>query len=237
MFWLILAALTTAWSAPVPPPGGSRESHFAGILRATKDLGNYNLFFELNSLPRHERHDTRELTAGAYYSVHPSVRFGLFYRRAEGLRHDRDWISSGGVWQWRETENRIEDLVIADVSLKDRVPWLENWIWEVKTRNFTNLYTGDNTTMVRTGLSYFWLREGELVANFFASYELHFESLERWAYFGALYHATEWLDMGPIGGFSWHTWRAPADYINRGGAAYEVTEESSFIGVLLLLTL
>ncbi len=237
MIWLVLTLMLTAWSAPTPPPGGNRGTHFAGILRATKDVGNFNLYLGYQDLARHGQHATRELTAGSYYAVNSNVRFGLFYRRAQGLRQDRDWITDGGVWQWRDTEDRVEDLVITDVSLKDHLLGSQSWVWEVKTRNFTNLYTGDNNIMARLGLSYFWLREGDLIANFFGSYELHFESAERWAYLGALHHASEWLDIGPVGGFSWHVWRAPSDYVGRGGVPYEVTEESSFIGLLVLLTL
>lgn len=236
MIYFILALVTSAFAAPEPPPGGHRGVHPAGILRATTDVGDFDLLFEYSSLPRHELHGTTEVTIGSYYALSNNVRFGLFYRRAQGLRHDRDWITEGGVWKWRDTGDRVEDLAIFDISIKDRLLGSNSWVWEVKTRNFTNLYTGENTTMFRTGLSYFWLRDGELVGNLFTSYEFHFESLERWAYFGALYHVSEWLDIGPIGGLSWHVWKAPSEYIKRGGAPYERTEESSFLGVLALLT-
>lgn len=144
----------------------------------------------------------RALTLGSYYRVHENVKVGAFYRLQGGVWHDDDWVEIGNTdeWEWDDTNSRYESVLIGDVSPRFQIPQVpgENWVLMVKNRYFANLYNGDQTYLVRPGLTYFWIVDREPVINATLAYGLYFSlnygdtaTYKSALYLSGLYHIDE----------------------------------------------
>lgn len=235
--FLLLAGLQ-AHAAPVAPtvPGGLEPGL---VLRAFGVHDDFSLMAEGIGRNETDGRNVRELTVGGYFQPWSNLKFGAFYRRAYGLRHDDDWDSDGGVWQWESTNSRGEDFFILDVS--PRAMLSEHLIGEFKTRYSFNFFNGERTLMVRPGLSYFLLSGGEPFLNFFAQAEFDLPSnygartvYEEWVYAGALYHLRSNLEVGGVLALKWQTWGSSYSYLDKGGAPYVITTETTALNAVLI---
>lgn len=165
---------------------------------------------------------------GSYYNIFDFLMIGGFYSYGEGGRHRNDWISSGWNsastwdWFWLNTNNRVEQSAIADITLRKKIPFLpgDGWVFELKNRAIYTWYTdarysnrdnwGASTAniaetqyVVRPGIQYFWLDGDRPFMTFFLQYEAHFALdfgtrtlVESWGYLGFLYNITEQVALG-----------------------------------------
>lgn len=169
---------------------------------------------------------------GTYYNILPQIMLGGFYRYGMGERHRNDWVGSGwnqavGTsntwdWFWLNTNNRSEQSVVGDITLRQKLPFMpgENWVFELKNRIHYTWYTDDRYAsrdnwgqgsanvaetkyVLRPGLQYFWMDGDKPFMTFFLQYEAHFALnfgsrtlVESWGYFGFFYHITEEVAFG-----------------------------------------
>lgn len=231
----------TAWAAPTPPDrkGGYQTGE---VLRVISGHERYSLLGEIAATQATDDRDLKDITVGTYYHLNNNLKAGVFYRHAYGLRHDDDWArDSAGNWRWLDTNDRGEGLVQLDLTVKSLVEFMpgEDWVAELKTRWVYNAFNGEQYFLLRPGLTYFLLSEGNLVANFYMQVELDLPTnygnraiMEKWIYLGSLYHFSERFDLGPFVTFGWQSWSRPDDYARRGGADYTVTTQTTTLGVV-----
>lgn len=166
----------------------------------------------------------RSLTAGTYYRIHDNVKIGGFYRLQAGMRHDDDWVSTdGGGFEWEDTRERWEHLLIADISprfLFDFLPG-EDWVFQWKNRYHYNFFNGHQTLQTRPTLTYFLIRDREPLWNFGAGWDLSIPLnfgdsfiYRSYPYLHALYHASRSVKLDAalaLESVTWSTSRDVAD--------------------------
>ncbi len=167
----------------------------------------------------------QSLTFGGYYRVHRNVKVGAFYRLQLNVRHDDDWIEEGATWLWADTSDRIEQLLIADITPRFLLSFLpgENWVTSLKARYEYNLTNSQQTLLIRPGLTYFWIRDREPFFTFTAQYatylSLNFGAVPWYRtgpYLNVIYHLTPnvLLDLGVRK--QWIYWSESKQFIDSG---------------------
>ena len=147
----------------------------------------------------------QSLTLGGYYRVHRNVKAGAFYRLQVGAHHDDDWVvTTYPQWDWRDTSGRLEHLLIVDVTPRFLLDFLpgRTWVGSVKNRYAYNFHNGQQTLLVRPGLTWFRMVNREPVLNVsiqYATYlSLNFGDrfwYRHGPYLNVLYHLTPFLQL------------------------------------------
>lgn len=146
------------------------------------------------------------LTLGGKYRVNQFLKLGAYYQRASGLWHEDDWLPlGGGLWAWKQTADRDEDIAILEMSPRMRLAWLpgSTWVFEQRFRYFYNFFNDQHHLRARSNLTYFWLGASKPFINFNVAYELYLPFnygrrtiYETWLYLGALYHINKTFKVG-----------------------------------------
>jgi len=194
---VVVAAVTPAEHIP-EPSGGFIE--FESRTSLLLDLGRLDPLIELEGRFEDEnlQFRYRSLTAGAYIRLLKNLKAGAFYRVQQGARHDDDWIEPlMDEWEWVDSRNRTEQVLILDVSprfLLDFIPG-RNWVFTAKNRYRYNTFNGQHSLLVRPGLTYYLLRSREPLANFSLNYGMYIPLnfgetflYEHGPYLSVLYH-------------------------------------------------
>ncbi len=232
-----------AQAAPPAPTDLAKGTEPGLFLRAFKDISGATLLAETGGVDETDGRNYREVTLGAYHDILPIFTIGGFYRRAYGLRHDNDWQSINGRWSWADSNSRGEDFLILDATAKFLVQGLpvRNATAELKSRLLHDFLNGDETLMLRPGLTLFWLKNELPFMNVFLQYEFdlplnygHRSVNERWLYLGALYRIARDIDFGGFFADKWQAWSNASAYDNKGGAPFTETAESEVVSALLI---
>ena len=178
------------------PGRNSKKNEFASRILAI--YKNKNLTF-LGSLIQEERvlRNFRRYGMTARYRVHPSIKVGAGYIREYGNRHDGDWINETGSWKWRDTDDRGEDLFIAQGLFRELIPFFKDLdlLGEVRVQFELNDFNQQQTLKIRPGLTYFYF-DGlaplfDLTVRYENYYALNFSKqsvYQKWFYFSPRYH-------------------------------------------------
>ena len=196
----VLAALTVPGAALADDiPGKLASGLFNPELDARLFLKHepWLLYAEIYDSWQTDSRNQRSVTLGTYYRLLDNLKVGAFYLGQQGVRHDEDWQQgSDGVWHWADTRSRLENVLVLDASPRAELEFLPgtHWVGELKARYFYNFTESDSrqALVLRPGLTYFWLRDGQPFLNFFLQYEMWFPLgfgsktiYETWAYLGA----------------------------------------------------
>jgi hypothetical protein len=203
---VIMAALCLGLLAV---PNAAHAEHVPSVPQGVVELSTHGrLFVKIDALEpflelegRFEGEDFafryRALTAGGYYRVHENLKLGAFYRLQSGVRHDDDWILEDSKWQWRDTTDRYEHVLLGDVSPRVLLPFLpgEDWRFMLKSRYRYNFFNDHQTLLVRPSLTYFWMKARRPVLTLSARYAWYFSLnygdtpvYEHAPYLNVLYH-------------------------------------------------
>ena len=209
------------------------------IVRVFGNHEDFSLLAEFDGATEPDSRERREYMLGGYYQPWDQLRMGAFYRKSFGLRHDDDWISNNGTWEWQPTNDRGEDFVILDVS--PRILLAENLMGELKFRYLYDTFDSEKTLMVRPELTYVFLKEERPVWTVFVHGEFNFglnygarAIVEDWGYLGALYHLSPGLEVGGSYAMQWQTWGSSAAYLAKSGDPYTVTAANGFVLATLI---
>jgi len=163
----------------------------------------------------------QSLTLGGYYRLHENVKAGAFYRVQAGARHDDDWVDTSPGWEWTDTSDRFEHLAILDLTPRFLVEFLPgaNWVAAVKNRYAYNFFNGQQTLLVRPGLTWFWVVDREPVLNVSAQYATYFSLnfgdrawYQHGPYLNVLYHVLPWLQIDASVAYQAVYWSESADF-------------------------
>lgn len=205
---LLLGLAGTAAAQPTATVARGRPVEWEAALRAFGKNGRWEPMAELVGRLQFEgRKPSRSLMLGTYRKNAAWLKTGAFVRFQAGMRHDDDWVKSPrGFWEWRDTEDRTEPVLVLDVSPRVKLSWLPggNWLGLLKTRYEHNAFNGQNMVKLQPELSWFWMRGLEPKAHFALRYEadlaLGFGSRrlrEQWVYGSVLWHRPSGLVVGP----------------------------------------
>jgi hypothetical protein len=245
MLVLVLsAALPVTAFAEHVPTARSGEVDYQFRINIAKDYGELEPMAELTG--RIEENDYRytSATLGGYYRVHRNLKLGAFYRLQSGARHDDDWIDTNPGWEWRDTMDRLEQVLILDASprfLLDSLPG-ENWVFMLKNRYFYNTWNRQQSLMVRPGLTYVHLRDREPVFNLGLQYGFYFplnfsDALiyEHDPYLSFIYHLNTRVKLELFGAYRTRVWTSSEDIAAAGEGDYEVSDRVIILGTGLVL--
>jgi hypothetical protein len=214
------AVATPAEHIPEPSDGFIELESRTSLLL---DLGRFDALVELEG--RFEDEDLefryRSLTAGTYIRLLKNLKAGAFYRVQQGARHDDDWIElSGGGWEWVDSRNRSEHVLILDVSPRFLLDFLPgaNWVFAAKNRYQYNTFNGQHSLLVRPGLTYFILRSREPLLNLSLNYGLYIPLnfgetflYEHGPYLSVLYHLNRNIKLELTGAYRTVIWSSSED--------------------------
>lgn len=244
-FFLILFVFCSSVFAVGNVPDDIKSTHEAEArLRYLHVIKNYTLMGEVQISDQSDNRKFKSALIGSYYRFSDNLRTGFFYQRQYGLRHDNDWFKDPvTLWQWRDTNNRGEDLAILDISPKFILPFADDhWTFEFKTRYEYNFFNSDRSLRLRPNLTYFWLHDSTPLASFFLqaeqtlalNYGTHSIN-ERWLYLGALYHHSTSLQVGAFIAQKWQEWSSTPEYTAITGKTYTVEADSQVFGATIIL--
>lgn len=203
----------------------------------------FNTMAEYRYLNNEVRENERTLTLGSRYRIHPNLKLGAFYQLAYGLRHDEDWVKINDRWQWRDTSDRNEDILMVELSPRTLLEFLpgETWSGELRIRFRHNLFNDNNTILLRPGLSYYWFRKGEIFMNFYLQHELYLPLnygqstlYQQWTYLGMIYHLAKNIKISPSLSIGKITWEHTDSFKTATGNTYSVKESFSNLGLTLI---
>lgn len=235
----VLSTFSAAANHIPTAPGVVAE--FEGRSSLLIDLGRFDPLVELEGRLEGTNREFRYrgLSAGAYLRLNRNLKVGAFYRIQQGARHDDDWIEPAvDVWQWVDSRDRTEQVLILDVSprfLFDFLPG-QNWVFTVKNRYQYNTYNSQHSLMVRPGLSYFLMRNREPLLTFSLNYgfyiPLNFGDTffyEHEPYLSVLYHLNRNIKLELSAALKTVRWSSSEDSLANGDT-YAVNYRAFIVG-------
>lgn len=233
---MVLAALcagaASADHIPTSPPASLAYEPVGRIIAL---VGSFNPYLEL--LGRWNDPSPgfayRSLTVGSYFRLVPNLKVGAFYRLQAGARHNDDWVQSGALssaWSWQDTTGRYEQLLVLDASPRVLLPRpLDKALFMLKNRWAYNFFDNEQTLMVRPGITYFFLRDRQPVAEIAVQYAaylaLNFGERLLYAqspYLELLYHLTPELQLSVRAGVQMRYWTTSTSELSAIGDHYTV---------------
>lgn len=183
-------------------------------------------------------------TIGSYFQPWDFLRVGLFYRKQWGTRQDADWVWSDTAnnWVWTNVNGRSDDILIADVTPRALIPYLpgKDWVGELRTRYEYSTLARSHTLLLRPGVRYFLLDDGNPTWQFYGTFEARLglnygRSLlnETSTYLGALHFFSRWFQAGLYTGLWSQNWSSTSFYTanTTPASTYLVTQLSWFVGL------
>jgi hypothetical protein len=231
----------------VPPvPGGVVE--LEGNARLFLKYNNFTPLLDIEGRWEDENLEFRyhALTVGGYYRVHKNIKVGAFYRLQRGARHDDDWIDLNPGWEWQDTLNRNEHVLIFDFSPRFQLDFIpgKNWVFMLKNRYLFNTFNNQHTVKVRPGLTYFLIVDRAPLLNFSVNYDLYIPLnygetflYGQWPYIDVLYHATEQIKITFSAAYKNIAWSTSQDAKDGGESHYTVNYKAFVLGAGLIFYL
>lgn len=139
------------------------------------DLGDWDILTDVNAEYRGAEPLRISFNAGTYYRVHKNLKAGIFYSLKTGQRHDEDWISNNGSWEWVDTATRLEHQVSGDLTPRFLLPFLpgKSWVFSLKNRYSYNFYDGHQSYFLMPAITWFYMKDREPVLNIQAGYAIY----------------------------------------------------------------
>ena len=227
------------------PETSTAVLEFEGRSSLLLDLGRFDPLVELEGRLEGENREFRyrSLTAGTYVRLHRNLKAGLFYRLQQGTRHDDDWIEpSMDMWEWVDSRNRSEQVLILDVTPRFllETPPGRNWVLAVKNRYRYNTFNGQHSLMVRPAITYFLIRSRDPLLSFSLNYGLYIPLnfgqtflYEHTPYLSVLYHLNRNIKLELSGAYKTVIWSSSEDSLANGDS-YAVRNRSLVVGLGLL---
>jgi hypothetical protein len=246
----LLAALPAAASHLPVLPGGPVVGQ--SRVQLTAELGRLDPVLEAQGLVENlpEERLYRALTLGGYYRIHRNLKLGAFYRLQWGALHNDDWLGTPAapdwLWEWRDTSQRLEQLLILDASPRFLLPFLpgRDWVLQLKARYEANLWSSWQSLLLRPELTWFRIVDRRPVFNVSLAYGLYFPLnfgetfvYEHGPYLAFLYHASPAVQLELSAAFPMRVWTTVPDVIPAGESPYQVTRGRLELGFGLLFRL
>ena len=241
---LLCGVLSAALYAEHVPAARSGEVDYQLRLYASKDMGDFEPTAELLGRVEEGEYRYTSATLGGYYRVLENLKLGAFYRLQFGARHDDDWLDTNPGWAWDDTRARPEQILILDASPRFLLDFLpgENWVLLIKNRYLFNTYNGDQTLLVRPGITYFHIRDREPVYNVGLQYGLYlplnFSDVpiyEHDPYLNFVHHLNQRLKLELFAALRSRTWTTSHDVDTSVESEYEVTDRVVVVGAGVIL--
>lgn len=240
---LLALAPIAASAAPVPQPPRGRVAEYEASARVFGRAGSLEPMAELYERWQFEGlRPFQSLTLGSYARAHRNLKLGVFYRAQKGARHDDDWTVDGaGVWGWRATGNRPENVVVLDAT--PRAALGKSLVASFKVRYEHNFTNTQRAVRLEPELAWFWLDGLTPRATVFARHgtylPLNFGEgpfYERSWYLAGLWHATPDVSFGPSAALRDVIWSTSAAYRRASsGDSYRTLHRSVVWGLNLLV--
>lgn len=239
---LALLAAGPAAAQPVATVAHGRPVEFEGSLRAFGKSARWEPMGEfVGRLQFEGRRPMRSLMLGTYHKDAAWLKTGAFVRFQSGMRHDDDWAQRvDGFWEWRDTTDRNETVLVLDATPRAKLSWLPggNWLGLLKTRYEHNTFNGQNLIKLQPELSWFWMRGLVPKAHFALRYEADLavgfgrQALrEQWVYASALWHSPGGLVVGPTAALREGVFETSSDFASQsGGRSYRALWRSYVLG-------
>lgn len=195
-------------------------------LASIVDYKDWDLHLSFSGEFREESADFYELQSVLYYRLFRHLKLGVHYSLQKGERHDDDWITEGDGWFWKNSSDRYENLIGADITPRTILPFLpgRNWLLSGKTRYSYNLNNDQQKILLRPELSYFHMKNRSPRWSLSTAYALYFPLnfsdavlYEHGPYFSLNLHMKKNLLLSLNGDYSIGNWSSSESYKNAGG--------------------
>jgi hypothetical protein len=238
----------TAAGTPIPQGQLELQSR-AQLVAAT---GSWDVLAELSGMlysPSAPLSTFESVTVGGYYRVIPNLKVGVLARLQAGARHDDDVIAVNPPtttdWVWNDTSQRLEGVLMADVSPRFQLGFLPtgNWVLLLKNRFEYNTWNGQMSFMTRPELTWFWIRDRDPFVNLSLSWEIYFPLnfgstvvYQDYPYLTALWHATPEVGIEIAGAYKTTVWSTSNTWGPAGWGTYTVPQQSWVLSLGVVYT-
>lgn len=223
-------------------PAGLIEFSPAFRIASIAEYRDWDLQTSLSGEYRTDSPDLYEFQSVLYYRLLKHLKIGITYSLQKGERHDDDWISEGSGWFWKDSTQRYESLLGADLTPRFLLPFLpgENWLFSSKARYIYNLNNDQQKLLLRPGLSYFYLKNRRPLWSINSAYALYFSLnfgetavYEHGPYISLNLHTKQNLLFSLTGDYSVRTWSSSESYESAGGE-YQVNDQRYTLGASVI---
>lgn len=166
---------------------------------------------------------------GARKGFSRHLKFGLFYQRSYGLRHDQDWIKDSS-WHWRDRKTQGQDSWIGDLTYKNFIN--DKSTYELRLTYEKNTTVGRSFLKPRIGASYFFSKgHFTLIEELSLPMETRASSIqEYWTYLTYSYHYNSNASFGPLIAYRTVNWETSQDFEQVHQTTYSFKENIWYAG-------
>ncbi|CBW25860.1 putative exported protein [Halobacteriovorax marinus SJ] len=230
---LLLLLSSMAWSSNIPKEASKTDPslvlrHFHKFNSKVKSLITFSL---------KEGSSDKDLSLSLRYRLHSNFHIATNFKRSYGLRHDDDWVKENGVWKWKETKTRGEN--IFGVHLNAKKIFQDN-IFELRTTIERNNSNSNNTLILRPGVTHIFFKGGAPIINIYARYALYLpmnfseETIYKQSlYAGVTYHYNSFFKPGLFFKRTSTKWTNSKNAKELQVPSYSVAESTNSIGLAL----
>lgn len=190
---------------------------------------------ELSLSREHEHTSSKTASFGLRYRIHTNIKLSTYYKFAQGLRHQDDWIKEQGSWLWRDSSSRSENIFGLSASIKEI---LNSNIFELRSTLERNFYNDHNLLKLRPGVTHLFMKDGSPFLNAFLQYEMylplnfHEETIyKHGVYTGLLYHYNSTVKPGIFFKIIKSKWTNSSEAIKRNVPTYSLEDTSKVFGL------
>lgn len=211
------------------------HSEFSPAFRITSitEYRKWDFHMSLSGEYRADSSDLYGFHTVLYYRFLKNVKAGLIYSLQKGERHNDDWITEGDGWYWKDSTQRYESLLGADLTPRFLLPFLpgKNWLLSTKTRYSYNLNNDQQKMLLQPGISYFHFKNRQPLWSANSAYAFYFALnfgdsplYEHGPYLSLILHSRQNLLFSLTGHYSVRTWSSSESFETAGGE-YQVNDQ------------
>lgn len=195
-----------------------------------------NVSFTHDRIPNWDERNWEQNFLNLRYKLSKSWQFGIGHGQQRGDRSNSDWKNIQGVWQWKDTTHRVENL--SDVLINYKALW-RSVIFEWRNTFRYNHHFDTKRFITRMSFNYYPMKIANKQMNLILSLEAHAplnenETEERWAYLMWLVHLNEHLLIGPKYVYFRRDWQSLKEFEDQTFTEYDNFEELSMFGIQLI---
>lgn len=234
LFALLLSSYVSAQNN-IPTNKSFNESSIFSYNLLTK-IKRLNVSFTHKRIPNWDERVWEQNFLNLRYKLNNNWQFGIGHGHQRGDRSNSDWQEIAGVWQWKDTTHRVENL--SDITLNYRT-LLKSVIFEWRNTYRYNHHFDTQRGVSRFSFNYYPMKSFGKPSNIILAFEGHKpfnpnETIEEWGYLMWLVHLNQNISLGPKVVYFRRDWESTDEFKEKTGDSYDVFEEMTLFGIQLI---
>ena len=174
------------------------------------------------------------------YKIIKEIAVGVGLTKAYGILHDEDWVTEDSSWQWRDIDDRSEEIVDLGIYTKTIASGidLKNIIIHIDAVVTSTSFQDKTSLFFHPYLRYVFLEDRKKKSDIVVGYG-HYRGLnhhskemyKQYFYVGPNYYLNENVSIGGQFGYYYEEWTSTPSFIDATGESYS-SNHTSFRALL-----